>query len=345
MPRGVTSLRVSSASARATRSRSRPESYRRKRREWKRGGVNFVEIDLLRAGRHLVDIAKQAIAGAGGWDYLVNVARAGCSEREVYLVSLRQRLPRIRIPLKPADDDAVLDLQSALNESYDKGPYPDSIDYNLDPTPPLRPEDNQWADTVLRQKGLQNDQAIEHRHDRLRLHGPGPLERVSPGQPVLPARASAGAEGLLRPQGRQDQGLCRELGLRVVRDRLAKAHRAEGHRRDRHRLAEQHAPGDRARRGQGRQDDPLRKAAGDERGRGRGDGARPSKRPACRTWSGSTIAACRPFRWPSRSSTKAASAGRSTIGPRTCRTGRSRPTCRRAARPCGGSTSTWPAPA
>ena len=130
------------------------ESYRRKRREWKRGGVNFVEIDLLRAGRHLVDIAKQAIAGAGGWDYLVNVARAGRSEREVYLVSLRQRLPRIRIPLKPADDDAVLDLQSALNESYDKGPYPDSIDYNLDPTPPLRPEDNQWADTVLRQKGL-----------------------------------------------------------------------------------------------------------------------------------------------------------------------------------------------
>ena len=32
---------------------------------------------------------------------------------------------------------------------------------------------------------------------------------------------------------------------------------------------------------------------------GRGDGARPSRRPACRTWSGTTTAACRPSRWPS----------------------------------------------
>ena len=85
-------------------------------------------------------------------------------------------------------------------------------------------------------------------------------------------------------------------------------------------------------RGQGGQDDPLRKAAGHERGRSRGDvpGRRKSRR--ARTWSGSTIAACRPSRWPSKSSTKAASAGRSTIGPRTCKTGRLPPTCRRGAR-------------
>ena len=145
-----------------------------------------------------------------------------------------------------------------------------------------------------------------------------------------------------RKQG-EDQSVRRELGLRVVRDRLAEADRAEGYRRDRHRLAQQHAQGDRAGRGRGRQDDPLREAAGDERGRRRGDGARRSRRPACPTWCGSTIAACRPSRWPSRWSTKAASAGRSTIAPRTCRTGRSPPTCRRAAPRCGGSTSTWPA--
>ena len=50
-----------------------------------------------------------------------------------------------------------------------------------------------------------------------------------------------------------------------------KLDRAQGHRRHRHRLAQQHAQGDRAGGRQGRQDDPLRKAAGHERGRGRGD--------------------------------------------------------------------------
>jgi hypothetical protein len=148
----VTGIELISPSNKA-RGRGR-ESYRRKRLEWKRGGVNFVEIDLLRAGRHIVDVPKEALTGVGRWDYLVNVARAGRSEREVYPITLRDRLPRIRIPLKPPDEDAVLDLQSALNEVFDKGPFLSSIDYNLDPTPPLNPEDNQWADAILRQKRL-----------------------------------------------------------------------------------------------------------------------------------------------------------------------------------------------
>ena len=69
------------------------------------------------------------------------------------------------------------------------------------------------------------------------------------------------------------------------------------------------------------QDDRLRKAAGDERRSRPKRWRRPSKRPASRTWCGSTTAACRPSRSPSRSSTKAASAGRSTTARRTCRTG------------------------
>ena len=44
----------------------------------------------------------------------------------------------------------------------------------------------------------------------------------------------------------------------------------------------------------GGQDDPVRKAAGDERPRRPEDGRRPSRRRKCRTWSGTTIAACRP---------------------------------------------------
>ena len=76
----------------------------------------------------------------------------------------------------------------------------------------------------------------------------------------------------------------------------------------------------------------MRKAAGDERAGGGEDGARPSRRPKCRTWSGTTIAAFPPSRWPSSSSTKAGSGESSITAPSSCRTGPSPPTCRRAAR-------------
>ena len=46
--------------------------------------------------------------------------------------------------------------------------------------------------------------------------------------------------------GRGGQGVRRQVGLRVDRDRLAEARRAQGHRRDRHLHAEQHARRDRA---------------------------------------------------------------------------------------------------
>src|SRR5690606_19391312 len=95
--------------------------------------------------------------------------------------------------------------------------------------------------SALPQGSTHNVQAIKYRHDRLRLHGPGSLECVSSGEPVLQARVSPCAQGLLCQKRRSDQGLRRELGLRVVRNRLAKANRAEGHRRDRRRLAEQYA--------------------------------------------------------------------------------------------------------
>ncbi len=154
-----------------------------------------------------------------------------------------------------------------------------------------------------------------------------------------------GPQGRLRPRRGEGQGVRRQVGLRVDRDRLAEAARAQGHRRRRHLHAEQPARGDRHRRRQGRQDDPLRKAAGDERRRRRRDVPRPSRRPACRTWSGTTTAACPPSRSPSNSSTKASSAASSTTAPTSCRTGRSPPICRKAARASGGSTSPPPAAA
>lgn len=72
----------------------------------------------------------------------------------MYPISLRNRLPRIRIPLKAGDDDAVLDLQQLVDSVYDIGPYPEKVDYTTHPMPPLTEEDVRWADEILRAKGL-----------------------------------------------------------------------------------------------------------------------------------------------------------------------------------------------
>ena len=55
------------------------------------------------------------------------------SRLEVYAFSLRDRLPRCRIPLRPADPDAVLDLPAVFTRCYDVGGYDLLIDYTQAP--------------------------------------------------------------------------------------------------------------------------------------------------------------------------------------------------------------------
>ena len=90
------------------------------------------------------------------------------------------------------------------------------------------------------------------------------------------------------------RGVRGELGIPVGRDRLARAGRAQGHRPDRHRQPERYARRDRDCRRARRQDGDVREAARRERRRRRKRWSAPSRAPACRTRSGTTIAAFRP---------------------------------------------------
>jgi Protein of unknown function (DUF4058) len=117
--------------------------YLRKQAELLDSNVHLVEIDLLRAGRRTVSIPewKKLVVS-----YCVVVSRAPDRlRREVYPVTLRQRLPRVRIPLKPEDPDAVLDLQAVLEEAYAKGAYALRVSYSKEPAPALSAEDAAWA--------------------------------------------------------------------------------------------------------------------------------------------------------------------------------------------------------
>jgi hypothetical protein len=56
--------------------------------------------------------------------------------------------------LQTGDDDATLDLQEIFNRSYEIGPSPERLNYNQPPEPPLSPDDDAWADQILRNAGL-----------------------------------------------------------------------------------------------------------------------------------------------------------------------------------------------
>ena len=63
------------------------------------------------------------------------------------------KLPRIAIWLRPTDPDVYLDLQVALNLSYERGRYANLIDYSFPPFA-LPDEIIEWTDAVLKEKGL-----------------------------------------------------------------------------------------------------------------------------------------------------------------------------------------------
>jgi len=129
-------------------------TYRRRQRDYMGGGINFVEIDLIRVGDYVLSAPWSTIPAGKHTPYMVCIFQAvRPEERALYPLPLRERLPGIRIPLRPSDPDVVLDLQQLIDQCYERGRY-NVIDYQEDPSPPLPPADARWADELLRQKGL-----------------------------------------------------------------------------------------------------------------------------------------------------------------------------------------------
>lgn len=147
----VTSIELLSPSNKQAGALAR-ERYLEKRASALHGGLHWVEIDLLRGGQR-PPIPVQVPADS---DYLAYVAQATPMgwEHSVYAWQLREPLPRLPIPLL-GSDRAVLDLAACFNEAYDRIAADDEADYSADPPPPpLRPEDREWIDARLCERGL-----------------------------------------------------------------------------------------------------------------------------------------------------------------------------------------------
>lgn len=151
--RVITLIELLSPSNKDKGNRTR-DQYRVKQKQVLAGKTHLLEIDLLRGGTHTAAVPRTHLRRRGRYDYLVALSRStnrGVSE--VWAFSLRQRLPRISVPLEGDDPDIVVDLQPLLDRCYDRG-YARRLDYEELPTEPLKAADAEWVDALLREKGL-----------------------------------------------------------------------------------------------------------------------------------------------------------------------------------------------
>lgn len=81
--------------------------------------VHLFELDLLRGG------ARLPVGGAlPGGDYYAVLSRVETRPNcEVFAWSLRDRLPRLPIPLRAPDLDVLIDFQEVFDVAYDRGRY------------------------------------------------------------------------------------------------------------------------------------------------------------------------------------------------------------------------------
>ena len=120
--------------------------YRRKLTRYVEGGVNVVEIDLLRSGRARLVVTAEDIPPDRQAAYYTCVNRADRPhEWLAYPMPLRDPLPVLSIPCRPGrDGDVPLALQPIVDRIYVEGGY-DDTDYGRPLRPPLSPADAAWA--------------------------------------------------------------------------------------------------------------------------------------------------------------------------------------------------------
>jgi hypothetical protein len=126
-------------------------AWEKKRYDYLRGGINLVEIDLLRGGGWtLPDRSLLKPVAPGRVCHHVCVTRPPrLTRHEFYVLPLRERLPAIRVPLRRSDPDVALDLQRLIDQCYERGRYGSVIDYSKPPHPPLSDEEAAWAQALL----------------------------------------------------------------------------------------------------------------------------------------------------------------------------------------------------
>ena len=125
------------------------KEYRRKQDEVLQSDATFVEIDLVRGGHRVMSMPNSLVPPQHQADYLVCISPGwNRSQRQLYAMPLRKKLPAIRIPLRETDVPIRIDLQPLIDRAYQLGGY-DDIDYTEELDPPLTTEEAAWVKSLV----------------------------------------------------------------------------------------------------------------------------------------------------------------------------------------------------
>lgn len=126
--------------------------YLQKRDKYINSEMNLVEIDLIRTGDWTDMIGPYVVPENKITTYRVTVSQPEATGPYHYPISSRAKLPTIRVPLRPQDAPAKLDLQELLDKVYVMGRY-NRINYTKPCSPPLFGEEAAWAEPILKAAG------------------------------------------------------------------------------------------------------------------------------------------------------------------------------------------------
>ncbi len=115
-------------------------AFQKKRKAVMRSDVHWLEIDLLRA-----DARPPEVIGKSAYYALLKRGNQA-TPYEVWYFNLRDPMPTVAVPLRPAFADVPLDLQVVFSDMVQRAYYAESIDYTGDPPlPRLKPADATWV--------------------------------------------------------------------------------------------------------------------------------------------------------------------------------------------------------
>ena len=118
--------------------------YEKKRQKILASATNLIEIDLSRLGESL------PILGATQSDYHILVSRSHQRpDADLYSFDLQDTIPVFPVPLRPGENEPVIDLQRLLNEISERARFDLAINYSEPLNPALPSEQEAWVREVL----------------------------------------------------------------------------------------------------------------------------------------------------------------------------------------------------
>lgn len=125
------------------------QKYLEKRAKILKSQTHLIEIDLLTQGETL-PLAQ----GDVNSHYRILVSRSSARPAaDLYAFDLPNPIPIFPLPLAPEDTEPTIDLQTLLEEVYQRSGYDYFIDYQQDVSLPLSTSDRAWIDACLQAQG------------------------------------------------------------------------------------------------------------------------------------------------------------------------------------------------